>query len=173
MQHATIVNRDVGAEYKACLESVVNEPKFAALLPHTPDLDTGKFTPEQLADERAPTRREAKLFAERHDRLVPCNSRLLKALSTARPDLVPLVVTALAKGDDIEARVVERNISWGKASRLIQAANLASQAELAQRQATANDLMQWSHRQQNIIPATMPLGTNCNWFGSFVDCLSY
>jgi hypothetical protein len=48
-----------------------------------------------------------------------------------------------------------------------------NQEELAQRQAAAAALLQWSQQQQVINAINRPVVTNCNRFGATVNCTSY
>ena len=103
-----------------------------------------------------------------------------------------MFVEAWRNGDSIVAQLVERKITWAEGAKEIEAAlsslrqasasadhqwladlNASNQAELARRQAAANVLMQWSQQQQLINAATRPVVTNCNAFGSSVNCISH
>jgi hypothetical protein len=180
------------AEFKACVQAVRDKPEYAPLIPYNSDLNSGQLSMALLTDEHLATPVEARLFSARYDETTPCRSHLLTALSTARPDLAPIYVKLLTKGIEITVDVVERKITLGEAARRSQAAsadfqqnqaaanrewaadlNASHQAELAQRQAAADAMMQWSLQQQMINAATRPVVTNCNRFGSSVNCTTY
>ena len=176
----------------ACVRSVVEKPAYAALLSHTPDLTTGQLTMSQLTDETLATPADARLFSFRHDAVESCQKAYLKELSLARPDLVPLIIREYDKTDQVSVRLVERKITWAEWAASIEAIeahmtsviqaenqkwlaelNAENRDELAQRQAAANALMQWSQQQQMIDAATRPVTTTCQRTGSFVNCTSY
>jgi hypothetical protein len=189
------------AQNKACLAAVLAKPEYAPLLPHTPNLETGQHTMAQLTDETIPSAEDARLVAASFDEANSCFGRFLTALSTVRPDLVPIFADAKAKATAASVLLVERKITWAEGARRgeenvndlrrqIEAANqrlsaqlnASSQAEMAQRQAAAAAIMQWSAQQQMInamnrpvivAPApAAPVYTTCNQLGSFVNCTS-
>jgi hypothetical protein len=146
----------------------------------------------QLTNESFISPEEAKLFGARYDENTGCRTSLLRALSTARPDLVPIIAGMYAKGAALVVRLIERKDTWGESARQSEAVlsderekiaaadhqwiaelNAANQAEMAQRQAAAAALLQWSAQQQMINAATRPVVTNCSRFGSSVNCTSY
>jgi hypothetical protein len=88
-------------------------------------------------------------------------------------------------------RLIERKDTWGGSARQSEALlsderdriaaadrqwiadlNASHQAEMAQRQAAAAALMQWSAQQQMINAINRPVVTTCNRFGSSVNCIS-
>jgi len=191
-QHAAVGVHLALGQMKTCVRSVADNPQYASLLVHTPNLDTGQHTMAQLTDETVPTAEEARLFAKRYDDVNICRSHFLTALSSARPDLVPVFADAYAKSDGVAVQLVERKITWAAAARSSDQsiahlrrqledanqtwiANLEAenQAELAQRRAAAAAVMQWSQQQQMINAINRPVTTNCNRFGSMVNCTSY
>lgn len=174
-QLATTATREAAGGFKACLAAVVAKPEYASLLPHTPDPATGQPTMAQLTDESLISPEEAKLFAARWDELTPCKTHVLSALSTVRPDVVPVLSDGFAKGAAIAVQLVERKITWGEGARQTQALgvtvrqnvaavdrqwiadlNASHQAEMARRQAAGAALLQWSAQQQMINAMTRP-----------------
>jgi len=191
-QQASTMTREAATQLKSCISAVVDKPEYAALLPHTPDLDSGQHTMAQLTNETVPSVQDARLFAARFDEVNPCRKRFLSALAAVRPDLVPILADGYAKGDAVAALLVERKITWAESAKRaeentnslrkqlaaadqqwIAELKAENQAELAQRQAAAAALMQWSQQQQMINAINRPVTTNCNRFGSTVNCTSY
>ncbi len=198
-QQAALGTREAAAQLKACSAAVIHKPEYVSLLLHTPDLETGQPMLAQLTDESMISSEDAKLFGARHDELNPCKSRLLNVLSTVRPDLVPILSDEYTKGTAIAVQLVERKITWGEFAQQgqvllndsrqriavadrqwISDLNASHQAEMAQRQAAAAALMQWSAQQQMInamnrpviVAPAAPIQTTCNRMGNFVNCTS-
>jgi hypothetical protein len=191
-QQAGVATREAAAQSKACIAAVIAKPEYAPLAAHTPDPTTGQLTMAQLTDESLISPAQAKLFGARHDDLNPCKAHLLNSLSTARPDIVPILASEYAKGTALAVQLVERKITWGEWGRQGQAISsdtrqqlaaadrqwsaelkASHQAELAEREAAADALLQWSAQQQMINAINRPVVTNCNRFGSSVNCTTY
>ena len=147
---------------------------------------------EQLTDEKVPSPADAKLLAARFDDATRCRISYLNAISTVRPDLVAVYIDFYSKNATNVAMLVERKITWAEAVRRGQSnssdgrqkialadhqwvadLNASHQAEMAQRQAAANAMMQWSAQQQMINVMNRPRQTNCYGFGNSVNCTSY
>jgi hypothetical protein len=190
-QQAALGTQEGVTQFKACVAVVLAKPEYASLLPHTLDPDTGQATMAQLTDERLPSQNDARLLASRFDEATLCRTRYLSALSSARPDLVPIVATSYATNATNVASLVERKITWAEAVRRGQvlsadtrqkivaanqewAANLnaSHEAEMARRQAASNAMLQWSAQQQMINAVNRPRQTNCTGFGNSVNCTS-
>ena len=166
VQQSETVFEAVAADFKACVQTVWSQPKYALLRLYSPDLNTGEYPMSLLTDEQLPTPEEAQLFAARHDEGAHCRSALMQGVAVARPDLMPAFVNLMNKGTHIAIQVVERKITWAEAARGVGAATAelqqtvaaadqqrqgltaSHQAELANRQAAADLLMQWSAQQQ-------------------------
>lgn len=188
-QQIGAATREAGAQAKACTAAVLAKPEYTQLLAHSVDLAAAQFTMAQLTDETRISSDEARLFGTRHDDLGLCRARFLTALSAARPDIVPILIADYTKGDAIAVQLVERRITWGEWARQLQALssdahqqlatadreliaslNASNQAELAQRQAAAAALLQWSAQQQMINAVNRPVQTTCNTVGGFTNC---
>jgi hypothetical protein len=191
-QQSGVAIREAMTQFKACVVPILDKPEYAPLLVHTPDIDTGQHTMAQLTDETIPSVEDARLFGARFDDSNPCRSRLLTALSTARPDVVPILARSYTHGSAIVVLIVERKITWAEAARRSQEnsdnlreqltladrqwiadLNASHQAELAQRQAASSALMQWSEQQQLINSINRPVQTNCSHMGAVTNCTSY
>lgn len=192
VQQAGTVTREALAQFKGCMAAVWAKPDYASLLPHSPAPGAGQPTMAQLTDETVPTVEEAHLLAARFDDDGPCKKSLLASLSTARPDLVPILANAYSKGAEIIAQLVERKITWAASMRQAAAnesdvrtqiaaadqqwlAGLRAEnhAELARRQAAGEALMQWSQQQQMINAINRPVVTNCDVYGATASCVSH
>ena len=189
---ASAITREAAIQLKACIVAIRDKPAYLSLLRHLADLDTGQHTMRQLTDETLPTPAEAQLIAASTDDANICKRDFLAAISQARPDVVPVIADNMVKGNQIAVDLIERKITWGVAAGQTDA-NIAelrtkiadadqhwraqlsasNQAEIAQRQAAASALLQWSEQQQMINALNRPVVTNCNRFGTSVNCTSY
>jgi hypothetical protein len=191
-QQAGLAMQEASGQFKVCVASVLGKPEYVSLVPHTPDPETGQATMAQLTDEKAPSQNDSRLLASRFDEATACRITYLKALSTARPDLVPIIADLYTKNAANVVLLVERKVTWAEGVRRAQALtadtrqriasanqqwvadlNASHQAEMVHRQAAANAMMQWSAQQQMINAANRPRQTNCTGFGNSVSCTSY
>jgi hypothetical protein len=97
----------------------------------------------------------------------------------------------MVKRDAITMKLVKRKITWGQALQQLEQERIegqkefiavaqqmdsgfqaSHQAELAQRQAASNALMQWSLQQQLINSMNRLTVTTCNENGPFINCVS-
>ena len=155
------------AQFKACWAPIIVKPEYTPLLPYNPDAETGRPTMAQLTDERLPSTEESKLLSARRDELASCRTAFARSLYMVRPDLASVFTDGWIKGDAIAVELVERKITWGEGARRAQGAlnefqqkitaasrqwgadlKASDQAEIAQRQAAAATMMQWSAQQQ-------------------------
>lgn len=192
VQQSIAVTQQASKALKTCLTTQREQPEYASLVSHLPDLDSGQPTIAQLTDDTIPSPEDARLTAALYDRETQCRAAFLNSLAAARPDLVPILADATQRGSAVVVLVVKRKITWADAARKMQAEasitrkqvlaanqawlgemNAENRAEIAQRQAAANALMQWSIQQQMINAANRPVFTNCNTFGSSVNCISH
>jgi hypothetical protein len=181
-------------EMNECNENLYFKPDYASLRPHlfSPE---NKFLPSiaQLSDDTYPTQAEAKLFAAFYDDHARCERPLIERIGSVAPTVALVLTDTAVERDRIALQIVKRQITWGEGSRRAQTVfaddqrklvaasqeldnnlNASHQAELAQRQAAANALMQWSMEQQMINAATRPVVTTCSPAGNgFVDCISH
>jgi len=159
-EQAVATTREAAAQNKACVAKVIANPEYAPLLVHVPNPDTGQHTMAQLTDETIPSEQDARLSAAWYDEATLCRGPFLSAVSTARPDLVPIFTDAYGKADARAVLIVERKITWAEAARRSQAdlsdarqkiaaadqqwiadLNAANQAEMVNRQAAAAALI--------------------------------
>jgi hypothetical protein len=198
-QRANAVSQAGFAQYKACIAAARANPRYAALIPHFDNLETHQYTMAQLTDEALPSPSEAALVAAFYDDTSPCGAGYMQALSTVRPDVVPIVADFLSKDTGTFVLIVQQKITWAAAARAAQSdrsdvrarlnvadqrwtaeLNASHQAELAQRAAAADALSQWAAQQQMINAAnrpavvvpSAPVVTTCRSMGGFVNCIS-
>jgi hypothetical protein len=105
-QQSSAATREAVAQFNTCGAAVIAKPEYAASLRHYPE--GGQPTMAQLTDETLISPEEATLFAAKHDELNPCKTRLLSALSAARPDVVPVITDLFNKGLAVSVQLVAR-----------------------------------------------------------------
>ncbi len=137
------------------------------------------------------TDEEVQAIYATHPRLNECRRTTLESYARTTPSIVPIFTDALNRGELSLIDLIQRKITWGEyvtstkehmaelSSRLSAefqqiGANLlqSHQAELANRQAAANAMMQYYQTQQLINAVNRPVVTNCQGFGSMVNCVS-
>jgi hypothetical protein len=138
VQKAAALMTEARTQVKACATTIRAKPEYTSLLPHLPDPNTNQFTMAQLTDEKLPSPRDARLMASRYDDMGTCRAQFLNSVSTARPDVVPIIAHSYAEGSVIVASLVERKITWAESARREQAVLV----ELRQKAADAD--RQWA-----------------------------
>ena len=193
------VTQKAGKELIACRTTIYNESVYDSIRPHLGSPDN-KFMPTlaQLADDSIPTKEESELLISYHDDSLPCRREALTKIDSVAPEIASAIADGLVDADEISLQLVKRKISWGKADKkFLQALGkmrqnvmtashevdrrlaASNQAELAQRQATTNSvlqfsgaLMQWSVDMAAIKAANQPVYTNCTEGGPYINCVS-
>jgi hypothetical protein len=107
-------------QFRTCVTSVIEKPKYDQLRVHTVDLDTMQAARAELTDEAIPSPQDARLFAARFDAVNPCREDLLRAVAIPRPDLVPILADEFKAAGAISELVVERQVTWAEAARRAQ-----------------------------------------------------
>lgn len=138
VQQAGAIMTEARTQVKACITTIRAKPEYASLLQHLPDPNTNQFTMAQLTDNRLPSPRDARLMAARYDDMETCRTQFLNSVSSARPDLVPIIANAYTAGSMIVASLVERKMTWAESARREQAILV----ELRQKAADAD--RQWA-----------------------------
>jgi hypothetical protein len=137
--------------------------------------------------------------ASYHQQLAPCRKMMLEGFSHINPALVPPVANSFARSDSNYAKLVTQKSTWGEF--VIEASAIARErqskvsaiaraidqglaqshnAEVAQRQAAAAALQNWSYQQQvlqqnqqAINAASRPRMTNCQYVGTYLNCTTF
>jgi hypothetical protein len=131
VDQARAAMQDARMLYMSCAGAVVQKPAYRPLLPHTQNLDTGKHTAAQLADETFPSAADAALLAARFNDFNECRAQYLAVVSPVRPDLVPIVVDSYTAWDETSAQLAQRKITWAEAARRTEVANAAAHEKIA------------------------------------------
>jgi hypothetical protein len=183
-------NQESIAAAKACLYNVYDSPDAAPLRNHLP-LNPSDVTLEQMSDTAFATPTEIQAIYAVHPQVQACRKSLLNGFAQSEPSLVPIFVASYNKTEDDLLAVIQQKMTWGDYVRRgrdrsteTQAALMAEdrsvvsglqqehQAELAQRQRAAEALAAWAQTQEMINAANRPVITNCNGFGSMVNCVT-
>ena len=193
---ATFVNQNAQAtkavlDFKACRRQVREEESFSTISKYLTDLETGQFTIEQLANQNKPTQDEARTYAKFYDANTPCGMNFLQQISTVRPDTTTIFIDSQEAYKKSVLNLVTRKISWGNYSnrvadsnaikiRALSEADTQNQQqlqtrnteEIAQRRQAVISYLHVMQNQQLITSINRPIVTNCNAYGSSVNCIS-
>lgn len=179
-------------ELKACITDVEQKPDYETIAPHLFSPANGFHpTMQQLADDTYPTKRDSQLIIKLHDDVLPCRQSAIQQLQSVVPTIAEVLTEEWVESDQQTMKLVKRKTTWGESARqtqqlmvrtqkkLIDAAHqidsglaASHQAEMAQRQAASNALMEWSVQQQMINSMNRPTITNCNAMGNSINCVS-
>jgi hypothetical protein len=184
-------NQKYAEELKTCVANVHNSLEYAPLRDHLP-LNASDVTLQQMSDNTFATPTEVQAIFATHPLLQACRKAVLSGLAQSEPSLVPILIASYKKGEDDLLALTQQKMTWGDYVRRArdrstetQAALLAEdrsvvsglqqehQAEIAQRQRAAEALSAWAQTQQMINAANRPITTNCNAFGSMVNCVTH
>jgi hypothetical protein len=183
-------NQEHAAQMKACAAIVYNPPESAPLRPHLP-LAISDLTLQQLSDMSYATPAEVQAIFVTHPKLKECRKALLVATAQTEPALVPVIIASYNKNEDDLLAVIQQRMTWGEYAsrvrdrtaeaqaalqtedrRVVSGLQQEHQAEIAQRQRAADALAAWAQTQEMINAANRPVITNCNTFGSTLNCVS-
>jgi hypothetical protein len=189
-QSIKATNQQNLAQLKACTDAVHNLPEYTPLRVRMPN-NAQSITLEQLAETSRATAEEARAIFGTHPRLQECRKTFLNGVAQSEPSLVPIFTAAYSKADDAALSLAQRKITWGDYIRGLRdrAAEMQTaiqaedrhvvsglkeehEAELARRQRAADAIAAWAQTQQIINAANRPVITNCNRFGSMVNCVT-
>jgi hypothetical protein len=183
-------NRTAVQDLQECSTTIYNSPEFAPLRKHAP-YKASDATLEQLSDNSLATDEEVKTILEIHPQLQSCRKQALDRIAQSTPTLIPIWLGVLSKSEDSLIDLIQKKQSWGshvrrardltiaatvelqtEGRRIVAGLQQSHEAELAQRQRAAEALAQWAQTQQMINAMNRPVITNCNEFGSIVNCVS-
>jgi ERCC4-related helicase len=178
------------AEMKTCSANIYNSSEYAPLRSHLP-LNTLEITLQQMSDSTFATPTEIQATFAVHPQVQACRKALLNGFAQSEPSLVPIFIASYNKSDDALLALIQEKMTWGEfvrqardrasetqAALLAEDRNVVSglqqehQAEIAQRQRAAEALAAWAQTQEMINAANRPITTNCNAFGSMVNCVT-
>jgi hypothetical protein len=178
-------------QLQACEQAVYNDPAAQPIHRHIP-IDVRDVTLEQLTDKSSATDDDISTLLSIHPRNVACRQAYLDQIGKTTPTFVPIIATFYARAEDSLIDLLQKKQSWGEHTRRVRDLSLdarsqlvaegrhidsglarANQAELAQRQAAANAILQYMQTQQVINAMNRPVYTNCTGFGYSVNCVSH
>lgn len=109
-----VTGQQIVADRRACVQEVRDRPEFASLQRRHPDIQTGRFTLQQMADSSTPTVQEAALYLRLATDVRTCRETGMARLREIVPPqtLRPLQDSA-NQIDQTVAQLVRRQMSWG------------------------------------------------------------
>jgi hypothetical protein len=183
-------NQQSLAQAKDCAEAIHNLTEYAPLRSHIPS-SPQSATLEQLSDKSFATPEQSRAIFATHPRLQECRKTFVTGVAQSEPTLVPIFLAAYSKADDAAIALAQRKITWGDYVRGLRDRGAETQAaiqtedrrvvsglkeehesEMARRQRAADSIAAWAQTQQLINAANRPVITNCNRFGSMVNCVT-
>jgi hypothetical protein len=99
---------------RSCIEGVRADPRYQAILPHLPEIGTGKFSILQLADDTMPTRQEAQAFGAYVDEVRPCIEQMTRLVAAIFPSAEGVLVESINESDAVSLQFVKRELTWGQ-----------------------------------------------------------
>jgi len=129
--------------------------RACAMLPHSPNPETGQISMTWLTDETLPSPEDARLLANRTDEMSGCWDSYVRAIGTVRPDLVPLLREGWIKNQLSMAAMVKRKITGAEGARQ----TLANISYLQQGIAAANRELLAERQAQNQASAPETAGS--------------
>ena len=161
--------KEARAAMTACIAETRNEPKYAPIISHYPNIETGQYSIEQLSNKNIPSPAEGKLVALMYDYAGVCRNLFDKSIQENRPDLSSLLEQSRNSVSAITIELAQSKISWGEAAQKFQALKAdmdvqvatvnrewvsdlkaSNDAEMADRRANAAIAMQYMANQQAI-----------------------
>jgi TonB family protein len=121
---------EIRAELTACINVIRAKPTYASLQPHLIDLNTGRYTMAQLADERIPTPEESRLLTAYVDERASCTDNFVTAGSQILPVAAPILAQEKSDGQAVLLLLVKRQLTWGEAAQRSQQLQEAAAAKL-------------------------------------------
>jgi CRISPR/Cas system CMR-associated protein Cmr5 small subunit len=175
-------NQSAKQNLQACTLAIYNSASYDLLRKHVP-YDVNQLTLQQLSDNSFATPEEIDAILMIHPPLQSCRQEFLSQISQTTPSLVPTVAIMLAKAEDSLVDLIQKKQSWGQhvsrvrnalvegsaqmqaeGQRIIAGLSQSHEAELARRQAQTQQILDVMKR---------PVTTNCNQFGSMINCVSH
>jgi hypothetical protein len=104
----------VAAELKECISTIRGEPRLSVLLPHMPELGTGKYSITQLANDQIPSRTESDLMAAYLDEVEPCRATFVNGISKFQPTVAAVFKQSFDSVVSPELMLVKRQLTWGE-----------------------------------------------------------
>jgi CRISPR/Cas system CMR-associated protein Cmr5 small subunit len=184
-------NQSAKQNLQACTLAIYISASYDLLRKHVP-YDVNQLTLQQLSDNSFATPEEIDAILMIHPPLQSCRQEFLSQISQTTPSLVPTVAIMLAKAEDSLVDLIQKKQSWGQhvsrvrnalvegsaqmqaeGQRIIAGLSQSHEAELARRQAAFDALARYAQTQQILDVMKRPVTTNCNQFGSMINCVSH
>jgi hypothetical protein len=122
--------KEIRAELTTCINAIRAKPIYASLQPHLIDLNIGRYTMAQLADERIPTPEESRLLSAYVDERDSCTDNFAATGSQILPAAAPILAQERSDGQALLVLLVKRQLTWGEAAQRSQQLQEANAAKL-------------------------------------------
>jgi hypothetical protein len=113
--------KEIRAELTTCINAIRAKPTYASLQPHLIDLNTGRYTMVQLADERIPTPEESRLLTAYVDERASCTDNFVAAGSQILPSAAPILAQERSDSQALLLLLVKRQTYLGRSGATVAA----------------------------------------------------
>jgi hypothetical protein len=178
-------------ELKTCQAAVRELPEAEALREHLPR-DLRDATLDQMMDKSKVTAEQIAAIKLIHPKIAECRRTFLDHIEPVLPSIAAIYADEMQQGDARLIELLQRKITWGtyitngketgvafkpkidaEWQKIAGGLERSHEAELAQRQAAANSLMQYYQTQEMIDAMNRPqINTaTCTSMGNTVNCM--
>lgn len=193
MKAAQIRNNNQAAlqQLHACAGAAYNAPENAVARSHIP-FNALQPSIEQLSDTSYLNDSDKSAVIALHDGYATCRKNVADQLAKATPTLVPILVAAWGKDDDLLVELLQKKLTWGDFTRSVRELSTSTQTqlvaegqridhglavenqqELAAQQRAFAAFAQYEQNQQIINSMNRPVFTNCTGNAFVVNCVSH
>lgn len=109
-------SRELAAALKTCALAVRSKPVYAQLVSHMINLETGQYTPAQLADSNLPTPAESQLLTQVNAEVRVCQNSFVTAEEQIFPAIATLARQMQSETYEVQDKLANRQLSWGQAA---------------------------------------------------------
>ena len=115
---------------KSCTRGVRDEQVNAPLLSHFSDIDSGRFSMRQLADQQVATQVEGELLVRYFDETASCTDQFTASATRLVPAIGPIIVNEKSDIQAVALSLIRRQLTWGEAAQKQQDIQDAATAKL-------------------------------------------
>jgi hypothetical protein len=137
-----------GVQAKACADAVNQNPTYAPIVLHMPLGHVEHPTLDQLTDAGIPAAEDVQLIKALHADMQHCRPMFIETLQRTIPAAVPITEDMFYQDDQVILKLVQHQISWGKANELIQQTAMSHKKEFQGAAHALDAQLQASHEAE-------------------------
>lgn len=119
---------EVAGRSMSCIADIQNIPNYKTISQHFSKI--GEYTLTQKSDGNLATISESKIYLDYVEHIQTCITQRVNGLSEIVPDAAVIFKENANNANDISARLIRREISWGSAAVLQEKSNAESKEKL-------------------------------------------